>query len=290
MISELQSASRTAQSTQFYIFNLFADYILPYNNGWVWTSKLLYLLDLLGVSDRAARTTLSRMKKQGWFDTEREGRESRYILTEAGRAIIDEGDKRIFEAPLIHWDSMWHTVVYSLPEEKRPLRNELRKKLTWFGFGRLAPGTWISPHDRRSELESIVDSLNIRPYISLFASRNLEMVSNEELVQRCWDLTALGEDYKSFVERWTPETKLAAAARGGKLARGVNNHQCEIQFLKRFQLTFDFQPFPRKDPNLPLNLLPPDWQGHEARTLFRELRSVYNEGLPAFMTGILAQQ
>jgi len=129
MISDLQTTPRTTQSTQFYIFNLFADYILAYNNGWVWTSKLLYLLDLLGISDRTARTTLSRMKKQGWFETERYGRESRYILTDAGRAIIDEGGKRIFESALTHWDGTWHTFVYSLPEEKRASRNELRKKL-----------------------------------------------------------------------------------------------------------------------------------------------------------------
>lgn len=285
-LAELQAVARTGQSTQFYIFNLFADYILPYNNGWAWTNHLLYLLDLLGVSDRAARTTLSRMRKQGWFETERSGRQSRYILTKAGRAIIDEGDKRIFEAPLTHWDGTWYTFVYSLPEEKRQLRNELRKKLIWFGFGRLAPGTWISPHDRRAEIEPIVDELGVRSNISLFASRNLEMVSNAELVTRCWDLGDLQADYAKFVERWDPElSKTAPSTLNGSSS---NEDLTKQRFIKRFQLTFDYQPFPRKDPNLPLNLLPADWQGHEARRIFRDLRAVYNEGLPAFMAGVLS--
>lgn len=59
-------------------------------------------------------------------------------------------------------------------------------------------------------------------------------------------------------------------------------------FADYIQLTYDFQPFPRKDQNLPLNLLPPEWQGQEARRIFRELRTVFNEGLPAFMTGVLS--
>ena len=78
MLSDLQTITRTKGSTQFYVFNLFADYILPYKNGWAWMHELRYLLDLLGVSDRAGRTTLSRMKQQGWFETIKDGRRSRY--------------------------------------------------------------------------------------------------------------------------------------------------------------------------------------------------------------------
>lgn len=285
---DLQAVTRTTRSTQFYILNLFADYIVPFNSGWAWTNDLLYLLKQLGVSDRAGRTTLSRMTKQGWFKTERSGRRSRYLLTPVGRAIIDEGDKRVFEEALTHWDGTWYTLVYSLPEEKRQLRNELRKKLIWFGFGCLAPGTWISPHNRRQELELIVGELDVRPYVSLFASRNLEMVSNADLVERCWDLGELQEDYAAFVKRWGPEVEKPSAH--AHLEKGTTgaSRQAEERFIKRFQLTFDFQPFPRKDPNLPLDLLPPAWQGHEARRIFQELRTIYNEGLPAFMTGILS--
>lgn len=283
MITDLQSVTRTPQSTQFYIFNLFADYVLPYNNGWAWTDDLLYLFDLLGLSERAVRTTLSRMRQHGWFETERSGRRSRYCLTAQGKSIIDEGGKRIFEAPLTHWDGTWHTVVYSLPEEKRSLRNVLRKKLLWFGFGRLAPGAWISPHDRRAELEVLVDELAVREHISLFASRNMEMVSNGELVARCWELADLQQDYATFVEKWQPELQDTTDQ-----PLSADNEAVKARFLKRFQLTFDFQPFPRRDPNLPLNLLPADWQGHDARHIFRDLRVQLNQGLPAFMTGVLS--
>lgn len=266
---------RSGNSTQFFIFNLFADYILPYKQGWAWMQELVYLLGLLGLTERAARTTLSRMKQQGWFETVRQGRRSRYALTDRGRAIINEGNKRIFETPMTAWDECWQLVVYSLPEEKRPLRNELRKKLVWFGFGNLAPGTWIAPHNRRQELEPIVNKLDIRQHVTLFTSQRVDFMTNKEIVAKCWDLPHLESAYATFVARWQPEFE-------------QNNETLspETRFKKRFRLTFDFQPFPRKDPNLPPTLLPANWSGYQAHHIFRSYRHQLSKNLPAFFANL----
>lgn len=141
---------RPQPQTQFIIFVLFGDVITPKADR-VWTVSLLKMLDVLGVSERAVRSTISRMRRRGWLSSEREGRHSLYTLTAKGRRIIDEGGQRIFEPRKPDWDGQWFQVVYSLPENKRGLRNDLRKRLTWLGFGRLAPGTWISPHNRRGK-------------------------------------------------------------------------------------------------------------------------------------------
>ena len=50
--------------TQFLIFTLFGEFILP-RGGSIWTSSLIRLLDQLGVGERAARLTLSRMASKG---------------------------------------------------------------------------------------------------------------------------------------------------------------------------------------------------------------------------------
>jgi phenylacetic acid degradation operon negative regulatory protein len=274
MLPDLQTVTQTKGSTQFFVFNLFADYILPYKNGWAWTHELLYLLDLLGVSDQAARTTLSRMKKQGWFHTIREGRRSRYELTDKGRAIIAEGDKRIFETPIDNWNGEWHFVIYSLPEEKRPLRNLLRKKLVWFGFGNLAPGTWVCAHNRQPEIEQIVQDMGIGDYVSLFTGRRIGLMTDEQIVAKCWDLDTLEALYADFVQHWK--------ARVAYFPDPIDEMSLEDRFCNRFMLTFDFQPFPRKDPNLPTVLLPEDWPGYRARRLFTSYRLKLNEGLPEF--------
>lgn len=281
MLPDLQTVTQTKGSTQFFLFNLYADYILPYKEGWAWTHELLYLLDLLGVSDRAARTTLSRMKKEGWFETVKVGRQSRYNITPAGRAIIAEGDKRIFEPPSTTWDGTWHFVIYSLPEEKRPQRNELRKKLIWFGFGNLAPGAWVGAHDRAEELTSIVNGMDICPHVSLFAGQRIGLMTDQEIVNKCWDLNDLAQSYNRFIDRW--KIRLEALDKNEALFEKM---PIEERFVTRFELTFEFQPFPRKDPNLPAVLLPKDWSGFKARDLFTVYRSKLNAGLPEFFTNL----
>jgi len=265
-------------STQFVIFNLFGDYILP-RGGSIWTNNLLRLLGLLGIGERAARSTLSRMKQEGWLATRKFGRRTETSVTRRGRAVLEQGNQRIFEPPLERWDGQWRLVVYSLPEEKRELRNELRKKLIWYGFGNLAPGAWVSPHDRQHELEAILDDLAVRRYVSLFTGRHVGSLSDRELVARCWDIPALELDYQGFLARYAaPYEELRAAHEAGGPA--LSPEHC---FVRRFWLTYDFQPFPRRDPNLPPELLPKPWAGHAARQLFAGYRRLLSLGMGDFV-------
>jgi phenylacetic acid degradation operon negative regulatory protein len=278
---ELQNPATQPQgavSTQFVIFNLFGDYILP-RGGNIWTNNLLQLLELLGIGERASRSTLLRMKQQGWLTTRKFGRRTQTSVTRRGRAILEQGSQRIFEPPLDGWDGQWRLVVYSLPEEKRELRNELRKKLIWYGFGNLAPGAWISPHNRQTKLEMILDDLAVRRHVSLFSGRHVGSLSDLELVARCWDIPALEEAYHSFVGRHQiPYDTLVAAYEAGEAVPTP-----EVCFVRRFWLTYDFQPFPRKDPNLPRELLPDPWMGSVARQLFAGYRHLLSLGIGDFI-------
>lgn len=280
-LDSVELVTRPTSSTQFYLFNLFADYIVP-RGGCIWTSDLLYLMDLLDVSERAVRSTLSRMKQRGWFLTYRKGRESQYVITAAGRAILEEGDKRIFEAPLTDWDGQWHLVVYSLPEELRKERNELRKKLNWLSFGQLAPGTWISPHNRENEIVTISNHLDVRDCVTLFHGRTIR--ADEEIVRQCWDILDLEAGYREFLQRYRPEYE---ALKSELNSNGWDAASPEEYFQRRFWLTFDFQSFPRQDPNLPQRLLPQDWIGYEARQLFLDYRALLSTAMGDFLDHLI---
>ena len=280
-LASVEFVTRPTSSTQFYLFNLFADYIVP-RGGRIWTADLLFLLDLLGVGERTARSTLSRMKQRGWFVTFRQGREIQYALSNAGQAILEEGDRRIFEEPLVDWDGQWHLVAYSLPEALRKKRNELRKKLNWLGFGNLAPGTWISPHNREQEIVTISCHLGVRDCVTLFHGSVTQ--PDEEIVHRCWDIPALAAKYGVFVHRYETEynaLKAVLSANGRKAASP------EKWFQRRFWLTFDFQSFPRQDPNLPPYLLPQDWIGYKARQLFLDYRALLSAAMDDFLDHLI---
>ncbi|MCG8346820.1 MAG: hypothetical protein MI924_03435 [Chloroflexales bacterium] len=286
MEHDRQSSLRPATSTQFVIFNLFGDYIMP-RGGSIWTYKLLHLLELLNVSERAARSTLSRMKKEGWLVTRKSGRQTQHVLTRRGRAILEQGNQRIFETPSERWDGQWRLVVYSLPEEKRELRNQLRKKLLWYGFGNLAPGTWIAPHDWRRELEDILDDLAMRQYVTLFTVTQTGYTSNAELVQRCWNIPEIEREYQVFVDHYNTEYRTAQAQFDSAGGVDLAPEDC---FVRRFWLTYDFQPFPRKDPNLPMELLPDNWIGASARNLFTNYRRLLSRGMGDFIDTIVLGQ
>ncbi len=258
---------RTVQ-TQFLVFTLFGDYILP-RGGNIWTSDLLYLLELLGVSERAARSVLSRMAQKGWVIARKEGRRSQYSLTAQGWSLLEEGGRRIFEPSPTNWDGLWHLVIYSIPEDNQHLRHALRQRLGWLGFGRLVPATWVSPHNRTVELENIFNQLEIQDYVEVFSGMRRETSSVEALIKTCWDLPQLEAEYQDFIIHHQPEYKAYTGQHNG--STHLSPDEC---FVKRFWLTHDFQPFPLKDPNLPTALLSTDWVGFRARQLFDNYRQL----------------
>lgn len=257
--------------TQFLIFTLFGDYIYP-REGWASTKSLITLLGLLGVSSQAARSTLSRMSKQGWLKARRKGRSSLYTLTTKGQHLLQEGAQRIFEPRRQDWDRQWRVVVYSLPEKKRDLREALRRRLSWLGFGPLGPGTWVSPHDRQLELETLQDDLRVRRYVQCFVGQWLSNLSNDDLVERCWNLTDLNRRYAAFLRKWEPELQSCEMRQSGSNALAPS--EC---FVRRFWIVHEYSAFPRSDPNLPAELLPEGWLGDEAARVFREYRQLLNE-------------
>ncbi len=266
------TTSNTAESrplkTQFLVFTLFGEYVVQ-RGGKVWTSSLLYLMGILGVSERAVRSALSRMTRKGWIATEKRGRRSRYYLTPSGYALLDEGQRRIFEPVFTEWDDQWHMVLYSLPEEKRRKRHALRTKLSWLGFGRMAPSTWISPHDRRNDLKGVVGDLDLGPFVDMFSGVYLGPASSKELASRCWDMDGLESQYQAFVDHYQSEY-----LRFAQQVDKQKNFDAEDCFSRRFWLTHDFQSFPLRDPNLPTVLLELDWTGFEARSLFDNYRQL----------------
>ncbi|MFQ5922595.1 MAG: PaaX family transcriptional regulator C-terminal domain-containing protein [Anaerolineales bacterium] len=268
--------SRPSIRTQILIFTLFGEYVVPLG-GTAWTTGLLKLMGLLEVTERAARSTLSRMSQKGWLTSIRAGRYSRYALTPRGQRIVEEGGVRIFEPRRTTWDELWHMVVYSIPEQKRRLRGRLRQRLGWLGFGHLAPGTWISPNDRAEDVGADLEDLGATEYAQYFSGMKLHFASQEDIVNRCWDLATLNQDYARFLKRY--ET-------GYRRVKGKALDPAE-SFVQRFWLTLEYLQFPRRDPNLPPALQPKGWLGTQASQMFQEYHELLRKPSDRFVGEVL---
>lgn len=280
----------TSPRSQDLVFTLYGDYLLDREKP-VWVGSLITLLGHW-VSPTAARTVLSRMTQKGWLTADRRGPRSYYGLTRRGRRLLEEGRERIYHPPRPEsWNGTWYLVTYSIPESNRHLRDALRVKLQWLGCGLLAHGLWITPHDVRAEVQEIAEALRISKRLEIFRAEHLGFSKTGDLVTQCWDLAAINRRYAAFLARWNPALehcatcRLAAARRSGAAAAApcTSPQGC---FVRRFQLVHEYRTFPLDDPFLPPPLLPRDWKGGKAASLFETYHAVLAEPAERYVTHV----
>ncbi len=244
------------------VFTLFGDFLLHRPDP-VWVGSLISLLAPLDLSEGAVRTVLSRMTTKGWLEAERRGRNSFYRLAAKGRKLLEEGEARIYHPPGDEpWGGVWTLISYSIPEDRRQLRDSLRVRLSWLGCGSLGNGLWITPHDIRREIEEIAEGLEIRENLEVFRAEHAGFSPVAELVDQCWDLPSINHRYETFLERYLPDfERCRPAIEKGRLA-------AEEAFVRRFALVHEYREFPLIDPYLPRPLQLPGWGGECAAALF----------------------
>jgi phenylacetic acid degradation operon negative regulatory protein len=244
-----------APSARSVLLTVLGEYVLV-TGGRAWTGSLVDALGVLGVEEKSARQVLARSAARGWLTKSRSGRQVAWELTDGIRSLLEEGAERIygFGRTPAEWDGQWLVLFTSVPVERRELRERLRTRLGWAGFGVFGPGTWISPRPaaRTTAMHALAD-LDLADGASFFVGRFEE--APERLLGRAWDLDGLAAAYDAFLGRvtsWRPHT------------------DAEV-FACQTRLVHQWRRFPFLDPDLPRELLPSDWIGTRAATAFERL-------------------
>ena len=277
------TGSLPSRRPQDLVFTLYGEYLLDRDDP-TWVGALISLLHPFGLSEGAVRTVLSRMARKGWLSARRRGRHAFYELTPRGRKLLEEGQARIYrpswDGP---WDERWFLLAYSIPEDARKLRDRLRDRLAWLGFGSLGNGLWISPHDVEAPVAELSEQLGIAEHLECFRATRVAGAPVAELVAKCWDLEAVNDHYRAFIQRWTPRMdRLERAGSPDEIA----DEEC---YTLRFGLIHEFRAFPLEDPYLPRPLLPEGWVGEDATRLFRALHDRLVGPADQWVDAILAQ-
>lgn len=259
------------------ILDLFGDY-LRYAGGEARLGDLTELLAVFGVEAATVRVNLSRLRKEGWFTTRRVGRETVYALTPELLAILDEGRERIFQRRDEPWEGRWTMAIYQVPEAERAVREQLRKRLAWHGFGQLSPSTWLSPHDLMAEVREIAADHPSAKVDALWCGTG-DLQEDRDLAARCWDLEQLGADYRHFIR--TYEARKDEALDPGQDGRTA--------LVERMRIIGDFRRFPFRDPYLPRELQPEGWPSSEAYSLFGAVHRQLGPAATEFVSGIIGR-
>lgn len=251
-----------------FIFSLYGDMVHRLDSdGSLWIGALIRIMASFGVSAQAVRQAVSRMTRQGWLVARRERNRAFYAVTPRGRRRIEELSPRIY-GPIVEWDGRWRLISYAIGEAHRRRRERLRKELAALGWAQLSPSTWISPSDTLAAAREAASVTSTLEAIQLFTAQYGGPRSDRELLDRCWNVTAIASSYRDFIACYKPRFER-------ELAQGDLTDEAAL--VERLWLVHDYRKFTYLDPGLPSELLPAHWPGTAAAALFREYYAAIEE-------------
>lgn len=220
----------------------------------VYTGSLIDVFSRVGVSEEAVRSTVARMANRGLLSRHRGGRKVYVGLTDEADALLEDGHRRVAMGAVDQdWDGSWTWVAFSLPDDRRSQRHDLRSRLVWAGFGPLQGGLWIAPG--RKDLADVIGDADLDGRVHVLVG-TADPTDAYEMIRSAFDVEGIADRYQSFLDRWSGSA--VDDDLPDDLARQLLLHNDWLQLI-------------RQDPRLPAQHLPADWPAVPAERLFRQL-------------------
>ena len=189
-------------------------------------------------------------------------------LTSVGKKKV-ERDFPLLTIQNTKWDRKWRIVIFDIEEVSRPIRERLRYKLREVGFGLLQKSVFISPHDIAKDFTEFIEVLGLSDSVYLLEVSNIVVGNIGSLVNRVWNLEKINKAYKRIIQKIEDGYLISVDDRQKKLNGRTDDHKVGDIAGEVWKEYLDVV---LKDPFLPRDLLPADWEGERARFLIRKIR------------------
>ena len=250
------------------------------SGGWASNDGLVRLMAELNVDSKATRGSVKRLMRRGIIDADEFAGTRGVRLTPRALEILTAADRRIFRPVELLDDGRWVLVVYSVPESRRSERHLMRSRLEWLGFGRVASGVWIAPAHVESEVVDMLNRLGLSEYSTLLKSETPAVPDIHAAVRLWWDLDSIATGYSSFMSQHKKLHRSLGQRRAGDDERA---------FADYVNMMTQWRRLPFFDPGLPRALLPANWVGYEAATMFHDLHNALIEPAKLRAQQVLAE-
>ncbi len=204
--------------------------------------------------NQKTRSTVQALLKRGSLIAD-ESKKNSYSLTDVG--FVEVGREfpyfRFFKE---EWDGVWRVLSYEIPENKRELRDRLRREVASWGLGPWHRSFWLTPHPIIADLKNLVAGKEEQGYVQAFEASHV-FGDRDVLIEKVWGKTKLQELYKGLFKQWH-DILSKDIAKLDKFSMIVNTYINVI----------------RLDPGLPKELLGKTWIGYEAFDLFSEIKDI----------------
>lgn len=104
---------------------------------------------------------LMQLEKSGYVQRKKNS----VVLTHKGNRRAEYIKWRVKKVDFKTWDGKWRILSFDVPENKKCLRENLRRKLCYLNFVRLHDSLWITPLPIEKEINELLKILEIRYFI-----------------------------------------------------------------------------------------------------------------------------
>jgi phenylacetic acid degradation operon negative regulatory protein len=252
--------AQAGANPQYLLLGLFTDYWFRAPDP-LPSAALIALLGDFGITPVSARAAIGRLARRGVLEASRDGRRTLYRLTADGTRALEQTQRRMteFSAADLNWDGQWTTVFFSLPDEQRDLRHVIRNRLRFLGYAAVYDGVYMSPHADQGQTVELLESVGVRNATILRSTVTHTSGNGDPLA--AWDLHAIAAAYAEFIAEYAP--LLARVLRGQ-----VGSAEA---LVARTAVKDSWRELVSIDPELPANLLPGEWPGHRAQSVFAQI-------------------
>ena len=110
---------------------------------------------------------INYLKKQGYIEIENLKGKQALLLTEKGFKKVLKTKFKIKKKKR-RKDKKWIMLIFDIPEEKKHLRERLRRFLFPLGFQVLQRSVWVCPYDVLEDVKRVLRLESIDPYVQIF--------------------------------------------------------------------------------------------------------------------------
>lgn len=241
------------------VFTFFCD-VVTQHGGEMWLGNVIRALAPLDINERLTRTAVFRLVRDGWLESRKQGRRSYYRLSPTGKSNYQRAAKRIYTSGNPAWDGAWTLVFTAMITDEK--RDALNRGLLWLGYGRIAKKVFALPRHPDAALGELLADLGLEHDVVCMRSETDDTDGIRTLVTASWKLDELRERYGIFTRQYHEALKIVQ-----------NNKQANAQalLLLRVLLIHEYRKILLNDPELPMKMLPAEWEAPIAQNLTAKL-------------------
>lgn len=246
-------SERSDISARSALVTILGDTVAPLG-GTVWLNDLITMAALFGFNERLVRTSMFRLVSERWVENERVGRRSRYSLTPFATREFTTADARIYRRREAAWNGVW-TLVFAGPLDDS--HDEFVRRLRWRGFAELTRDVYAAPAEETSGLHQLASQLGVAcPPVATATFDDLAALTTMVPFRDSSGLAEADAAYRGFLHDYDCVRNMSLDALADQDA-----------FVLRTMVVHDLRRLRLRDPELPRELLPPEWPGDAAMTL-----------------------